>query len=427
MKIVIAKTLLEQELGSICSVLTKGSIIDPGRYVVIKATKSSGLEMFVSRNDLLAGVTISPKDGLLDVEKEGECALDGKFLLKTLQASALQDKITLEFCALDKGEDDVLENDDDVAGDADDKSKAKDDKSDKVQKKSGTVKGSYDTSDEAFTIQTVEWDKKPDLSISGGVVVKTSGSDFEGLVKRVGVAAGDNKLDSDHTNIFLRGKDKILDLVTKTTTQLAWGKAPADAQAECEIIVPYHLVKEVSGMLSSGPIELVVVEKSASMPKSLFFKQEAMYGTNVSGQRTARIPGIGVKFGAFETRIGQLDFSRTCQFSSQSLRLVCDALDLFQYVRTKVSYDPSKKRVSFSKKEANTILKTLEVEAPAGAQLGDALELDASSKHFKQIVSVCDEDILRMELSGKETLLMVGVPERDGESYSRFRCYFMPF
>jgi len=55
------------------------------------------------------------------------------------------------------------------------------------------------------------------------------------------------------------------------------------------------------------------------------------------------------------------------------------------------------------------------------------MELDASSKHFKQVVSVCEEDVLRMEFSGKETLLMLGVPELSGESYSRFRCYFMPF
>lgn len=420
MKLEIQKSLLEQELGSICSVLTKGSILDPGRYVILKATKD-GLEMFVSRADLLAGVTITCLANVLKVEKEGECALDGNFLLKTLQASALQDMLTLEFAFLGKDEDDALENDDDAVADPDGKDSDKG--TDKVKKKSGTITGTYATSEERFTIQTVEWTKKPSLAINGGSTITASGNDYIGLVKRVGVAAGDNKLDSDHTNIFIRGKDAVLDLVTKTTTQLAWAKAPATVQAECEIVAPYHLLKEVAGMLSTEALDLVIVEKTADSPKCVFFRQKAAFGTSPISERTAKICGTGIKFGAFEARLGQLDFSKKCELSKQSLKRVCDGLDLFQYVRTKVSFEPEKKRIVFSKKEANTTTKPLAVEKP----VGDAMELDASSKHFKQVVSVCEEDVLRMEFSGKETLLMLGVPEQRGESYSRFRCYFMPF
>lgn len=421
MKLVIAKTLLEQELGSICSVLTKGSIIDPGRYVIMKATQA-GLGLLVSRNDLMAVAMIPATTGILVIETPGECALDGNFLLKVLQTSALEDKLTLEFCAIGKDEDSLLENDEEAIPEADAKDGGK--APDKINKKSGTLKGAFETSEETFTIQTVEWSKNQELVIPGGTTVTTSGQDFIGLVKRVGVAAGDNKLDSDHTNIFVRGKESVLDLVTKTTTQLAWAKAPATVQAECEIVVPYHLLKEISGMLSADSIDLVVVEKSGDAPKGLFLRQKATFGT-VTSIRLARICGTGIKFGSFETRLNQLDFSRKCLFSRTSLKRICDGLDPFTHVRTKISFDPAseKSRISFAKKEDHSVLKFLSLNSASG----DPIEVDASSKHFKQIVSVCEEDVLRMEFSGKETLLMVGIQDQNEEKYSRFRCFFMPF
>jgi len=421
MKLVIAKTLLEQELGSICSVLTKGSIIDPGRYIIMKATQE-GLGLLVSRNDLMAVAMIPATTGFLEIETPGECALDGNFLLKVLQTSVLEDKLTLEFFAIGKDEDSLLENDEEAIPEADAQNGSK--TSDRINKKGGTLKGAFKTSEETFTIQTVEWSKNQELVIPTGTTVTTAGQDFIGLVKRVGVAAGDNKLDSDHTNIFVRGKESVLDLVTKTTTQLAWAKAPAVVQAECEIVVPYHLLKEISGMLSADSLDLVVVEKSGDAPKGLFLRQKAAFGT-VTSIRLARICGTGIKFGAFETRLGQLDFSRKCLFSRTALKRVCDGLDLFQRVRTKISFDPvsDNKKISFSKKEAHSVLKLLSLDSASG----EPIELDASSKHFKQIVSVCDEDVLRIEFSGKESLMMVGILDQNEEKYSRFRCFFMPF
>lgn len=418
MKISVQKSLLEQELKSICSVLTKGSILDPGRYVVVQVDQDE-LRMFVARPDLQASVSIC-KSGLLEIQEPGECALDGNFLLKMLEA-ATDDKLVLEFVPLTQGADDTLEDDDDSAPPDQDQLDVKKPSDDKVQKKSGTLTGSYLSSEEHFSVQTVLWSKACSLDVQGATI-KSSGRDFSDLVKRVGIAAGDNKLDSDHTNVFIRGKADCLDLVTKTTTQLAWAKSPAEIQQECEIIVPYHLLKEAVGMLSGEALEASVVEKS-DLPKSLYVRQQSLFGTQTVGYRTARICGTGIKFGSFESRLGQLDFARACKVQRSSLKKICDGLDVFQFVRTKVSYDPSKKKITFSKREANTVLKPLDVEDASG----DPLDLDISSKHIKQAVSVCDEEQLKIEFSGKDSLVMVGVLDRENESYSRFRCYFMPF
>jgi hypothetical protein len=417
MKFSAQRLLMSKLVGKVSPFLVKGSgPYDPGQYLKLEVVKAgdgvrAGITAKIMRQDVMAIATIDAgaSEGMLKVSRGGSCVMAGGFLAGHMEVGNQDESLDFEMITQ-----------------APKKAKEKDEEDpmpDSLGKLSMSFPGAKGRRDH---VNFASMDIPFDASIASETEEDTKSSaafQAKNLAKygtMINIAVGNAQMNLDYSLVLLRIGGKAAELVTLNGAQLAIAKVPENTGSKHdEYILPYKPFSVMANQLDEDADVRLYKSKDTARGR-VVFNQPIRLGGKHAGQFWVSIP-LSEKFVKFADKIESLDLKYSFKVRKPDLLVFCRKFDLFNVVRTTLTYDPKQGTLVGKKCDQNG---DADLSLAVEAIKGDILELDVSSRHITEAANAVsgEQEIqdLQFHFSGKKSLAMI-------EMGKDIRQYFAPF
>ncbi len=406
MKINCHNGLLARMVKCVAGANQKGATpTEVSQYTVLKAFGTK-LSAIVARQDFAAIATIDAsymQEEMLTIAAEGSFVVDGRALADDFDTADNADVVTIEHKVLTSKETAKTP-------DADPENPA--------PERTGALcisRPAPKGMSELTKLHTVGISINPEVGIAPNAKITLHAAEFSKHLKAVGMSVGKVTMSLDYSNVLIKVKGDIVEMVTTNGQQLTKATFPAiDCDKDVQVLLPYDQVLTIMKMCDDKRKITITVGKGA--PQTVVISQEIEYGDKVVGECTFRLREPACKFVNYEPLIEKLSFVSGCKIRTQDLKAICHKIRM-EPVKAATVFDPEKEVIGLAKKSP-TVDKS--VVLPVTSATGPRMELDLSSGHLAASADVCPVDEIELKFSGPKSLeCMVLGPN--------LTTYFQPF